>query len=72
MSTPPPAGIVVTLLDCWIGGLPTATFCLIRLFVAGGNTTMPFEFPIAVLPSIRLLSAMPTRPMPKSIKVPVE
>src|SRR6476469_8116455 len=70
MSTPPPAGTFVTLLDCWIGGFPTATFCLTRLLVAGGNTTMPFEFPTAVFASIRLLSP-DVMPMPKSTAAPV-
>jgi hypothetical protein len=71
MSTPPPAGTLVTLFDCWIGGLPTATFCRTRLFVADGNTTMPFEFPTAVFASIRLLSP-DVMPMPKSTAAPVE
>jgi hypothetical protein len=68
MSTPAPAG---TLLDCWIGGLPTATFPRIRLLVAAGNTTMPFVLPVAVFDSTRLL--LPDwMPMPKSVDVPVE
>ena len=67
MSTPPPAG---TLLDCWMGGLPTATLPRILLLVAAGNTTMPFVLPIAVFDSTRLLLPE-TIPIPKSVAVPV-
>ena len=67
MSTPPPAG---TLMDCWIGGLPTTTLPRILLLVAAGNTTMPFVLPIAVLDSTRLLLPE-TTPMPKLVAVPV-
>ena len=55
MSTPPPAG---TLLETCMGGLPTTTFCRIVLLAAPANTTMPFELPIAVLASTRLLLAV--------------
>ena len=67
MSTPPPAG---TLVDCWIGGLPTATFPRILLLVAAGKTTMPFVLPIAVFDSTKLLLPE-TIPIPKSMAVPV-
>ena len=66
MSTPPPVG---TLFDCWIGGLPTATFWRIALLLAFGNTTMPFELPTAVFASTRLL--LPMMPRPKSTAGPV-
>src|SRR6185295_13207397 len=66
MSTPPPAG---TLLDCCMGGLPTATFWRTALLLAIGNTTMPFEFPTAVLASTMLL--LPMMPTPKSTAGPV-
>ena len=67
MSTPGAAG---RLLDCWIGGLPTAMFPRILLLVADGNTTMPFVLPVAVFDSTRLL--LPERmPIPKSVAVPV-
>lgn len=66
MSTPVAVGV---LFDCWIGGLPTATFPRIRLLVAAANTTMPLVFPIAVFSSTRLL--LPDRtPMPKSTAGP--
>jgi hypothetical protein len=58
------------LVDCWIGGLPTATFPRILLLVAGEKTTMPLVLPTAVFASTRLLS--PERmPIPKSVAVPV-
>jgi hypothetical protein len=66
MSAPPPVG---TLLDCWIGGFPTARFCRTALLLAAGNTTMPFEFPTAVLASMMLL--LPMMPTPKSTAEPV-
>ena len=53
-----------------MGGLPTTTFCRTALLVAAGNTTMPFELPIAVFASTRLL--LPERmPMPKLVAGPV-
>ena len=67
MSKPPPVG---TLLDCWIGGLPTTTLPRILLLVAAGNTTMPFVLPMAVFESTRLLSP-DKRPIPKSVALPV-
>src|SRR4029450_108462 len=66
MSTPPPAG---TLVDCWIGGLPTARFCRTELLAARGKTTIPFELPTAVFASTRLL--LPMTPRPKSTAGPV-
>src|SRR5262245_22513179 len=66
LSTPPPVG---TLVDCWIGGLPTARFCRIELFAASGNTTIPFEFPTAEFASTMLL--LPMMPTPKSTAGPV-
>ena len=67
MSTPRAAG---TLLDCWMGGLPTTTLSRILLLVAAGKTTMPLVLPIAVFDSTRLL--LPERmPMPKLAAVPV-
>src|SRR4051812_33908225 len=66
MSTPPPAG---TLLDCWIGGLPTATFCRTWLPLAVGNVTIPFELPTAEFASTMLL--LPKTPIPKSTAGPV-
>ena len=59
MSTPPPAG---TLVDCWIGGLPTARFCRTALLAAFGKTTMPFELPTAEFASTMLLLPMMARP----------
>jgi hypothetical protein len=59
MSAPPAVGV---LLDCWIGGLPTARFCRMELLAASGNTTMPFELPTAVLASTMLLLPMTARP----------
>ena len=69
ISTPPPAGTFGTLLDCCMGGLPTARFCRTALLLAVGNTTMPFELPTAVLASTRLL--LPMMPRPKSTAGPV-
>ena len=46
------------------GGLPTATFPLTRVLVAGGKMTIPFELPTAVFSSIKLLSPA-VMPMPK-------
>jgi hypothetical protein len=68
MSTPPPTG---TLLETWIGGLPTITFWRIWLFAAPGKTTIPFEFPIALFASIRLFTAVARMPIPKLIAGPV-
>lgn len=51
--------------DCCIGGFPTATLPLTTVLVAGGNTTMPFELPMAVFASTRLPSPE-KMPIPKS------
>ena len=69
MSTPPPAGTFCTLFDCWMGGLPAAMFWRIALLLAVGYTTMPFEFPIALLASTMLL--LPMTPTPKLTAGPV-
>jgi len=49
--------------------LPTARFCRTALLLASGNTTMPFEFPTAVLASTMLL--LPIIPTPKSTAEPL-
>ena len=54
-----------------MGGLPTTTFCRTALPPAPGNTTMPFELPIAVFASTRLLLAVARMPMPKFVAGPV-